>query len=98
MMKYQHLRRQEGDCNMTGTTRIFIRKDVAVGRLHALLNRLKDKMDDIFSINVAFTDSELYVSIWTVAEDLVPKASEIDLILKDKILGDLSYLVRRYEE
>lgn len=83
---------------MVGRTKIFIRKDVAVGRLHALLNRLSDNIDDIFSINVAFTDSELYVSIWTVAEDLVPKASEIDLILKDKILGDLSYLVRRYEE
>lgn len=96
-MKYQRLRKQEGDY-MTGITRIYIRKDVAVGRLHALLNRLRDNIDDIFSINVIFTDSELYVSVWTVAEDFVPKASEIDLILKDKILGDLSYLVRRYEE
>ena len=83
---------------MTGMTNIYIRKDVAVGRLHALLNRLRDNIDDIFSINVIFTDSELYVTIWTVTEDFVPKASEIDLILKDKTLGDLSYLVRRYEE
>ena len=98
MMKYQHLRRQEGDCNMTGTTRIFIRKDVAVRRLHALLNRLRDNIDEIFSIHVAFNDHELYVFIWTVTEDLVPKPDEIDVILKDKILGDLSYLVRRYEE
>lgn len=84
--------------NMTGMTRIFIRKDVAVGRLHALLNRLKDNIDDIFTISVCFTDNELYVSIWTVAEDFVPKVADLDLILKDKVLGDLSYLVRRYEE
>ena len=82
---------------MTGITKLFIRKDVAVGRLHALCNRLRDNIDDIFSIHVNFNDNELYVSIWTVAEDLVPKPEEIDVILKDKVLGDLSYLVRRYE-
>ena len=84
--------------HMTGTTRMFIRKDVAVGRLHALLNRLRDCLDEIYSINVCWNDNELYVSIWTVAEDLVPKPEEIDVILKDKVLGDLYYLVRRYEE
>ena len=83
--------------HMTGNTRLFIRKDVAVGRLHALLNRLRDNLDDIYSINVCWNDNELYLSIWTVAEDFVPKSEEIDVILKDKVLGDLSYLVRRYE-
>ena len=82
---------------MTGYLNIFIRKDVAVGRLHALLNRLRDNIDDIFSISTLFTDNELYVKIWTVAEDLVPDSAEIDVILKDKVLGDLSYLVRRYK-
>lgn len=82
---------------MTGNLNIFIRKDVAVGRLHALLNRLSDNIDEIFSISVLFTDNELYVNIWTIAEDLVPTVTDIDLILKDKVLGDLSYLVRRYE-
>ena len=82
---------------MTGYLNIFIRKDVAVGRLHALLNRLSDNIDEIFSISVLFTDNELYVKIWTIAEDLVPTDADIDLILKDKVLGDLSYLVRRYE-
>lgn len=82
---------------MTGYLNIFIRKDVAVGRLHALLNRLRDNIDDIFSISTLFTDNELYVKIWTVAEDLVPDSAEIVVILKDKVLGDLSYLVRRYE-
>ena len=83
---------------MTGITKLFIRKDVAVGRLHALLNRLRDNLEDIYSINVCWNDNELYVSIWTVAEDLVPEPEEIDVILKDKVLGDLSYLIRRYEE
>ena len=83
---------------MTGNLKIFIRKDVAVGRLHALLNRLRDNIDEIYSISVYFNDNEIYALIWTVAEDLVPTAAEIDLILKDKTLGDLSYLVRRYEE
>lgn len=84
--------------NMTGSTKIYIRKDVAVGRLHALLNRLRDNIDDLFSITVHFTDNELFVSVWTVAEDLSPSISNIDLILKDRTLGDLSYIVRRYEE
>ena len=83
---------------MTGITKLFIRNDVAVGRLHALLNRLRDNLEDIYSINVCWNDNELYVSIWTVAEDLVPEPEEIDVILKNKVLGDLSYLVRRYEE
>ncbi|MBR5174460.1 MAG: hypothetical protein IKW89_00850 [Bacteroidales bacterium] len=58
---------------------------------------MRDNIDDIFSISTLFTDNELYVKIWTVAEDLVPDSAEIDAILKDKVLGDLSYLVRRYE-
>lgn len=82
---------------MTGNLKIFIRKDVAVGRLHALLNRLRDNLDEIYAISVYFNDTEIYAVIWTVAEDLVPTPEDIDLILKDKILGDLSYLVRRYE-
>lgn len=83
---------------MTGSTKIYIRKDVAVGRLHALLNRLRDNIDDEYSVDVCFSDNELYVIIWTTAEDLPPSISDVDLILKDKVLGDLSYLVRRYEE
>ena len=82
---------------MVGVTKLYIRKDVAVGRLHALLNRLRDNIDEEFSIGVRFTDNELFVSIWTIAEDFSPSISDVDLILKDKVLGDLSYLVRRYE-
>lgn len=81
-----------GDYEMTACTNIYIRKDVAIGRLHALLTRLRDNLDDIFSINVLFSENELYVQIWTIAEDLPPKPEEIYNILKD-----LSYLVRRYE-
>lgn len=82
---------------MAGVTKLYIRKDVAVGRLHALLNRLRDNIDEEFSISVDFSDNEIYVTIWTIAEDFPPSISDIDLILKDKVLGDLSYLVRRYE-
>lgn len=82
---------------MTVMTDIYIR-DVAVGRLHALLNRLRDNFDDEISITVFFSDNEIYVKIWTIAEDIVPNAEEVDVILKDKVLGDLSYLVKRYEE
>ena len=83
---------------MTGNIRLFIRKDVAVGRLHALLNRIRDSISEIYSINVCSNEAEIYVIIWTIAEDKVPSIEEIDLILKDKVLGDLSYIVRRYEE
>lgn len=82
---------------MAGVTKLYIRKDVAVGRLHALLNRLRDNIDEEFSIGVHFTDNELYVTIWTIAGDFPPSIADVDLILKDKVLGDLSYLVRRYE-
>lgn len=82
---------------MAGVTKIYIRKNVAVGRLHALLNRLRDNIDEEFSVSVVFTDTELYVCIWAIGEDLPPSISDVDLILKDKPLGDLSYLVRRYE-
>lgn len=83
---------------MNGSTKIYIRKDVAVGRLHALLNRLRDNIDEIFSITVHFTDNEMFVAVWTIAEEHPPGISDVDLILKDKVLGDLSYIVKRYEE
>lgn len=90
--------RVTGENMMNGATKIYIRKDVAVGRLHALLNRLRDNIDKIFSISVHFTDNEMFVAVWTIAEDIPPSIEDVDLILKDKVLGDLSYLVRRYEE
>ena len=96
-MKYQHPRRSGWVRNMVGVTKIYIRKDVAVGRLHALLNRLRDNIDEQFSIGVYFSDNEIYVCIWTIAGDFPPSISDVNLILKDKVLGDLSYLVRRYE-
>ena len=79
------------------TTDIYIRKDVAVGRLHALLNRLRDNFDETISITTLFTEGEIYVKIWCLSEDITPDPEEIDVILKDKFLGDLSYLVKRYE-
>lgn len=82
---------------MVAITKIYIRKDVAVGRLHALLNRLRDNIDDEFSIGVYFTDNEIFVSVYTIAGELTPSIADIDMILKDKPLGDLSYLVKRYE-
>lgn len=82
---------------MTGTTRIFIVKNAAIGRLHALLNRLRDNLDEIYSISLLWSDNEIYILIWTLAEDLTPTPEEIDVILRDKVLGDLSYLVKRYE-
>ena len=84
--------------HMTGNLRIFLRKDVAVGRLHALLNRINDSIDDIFAVSVRFNDSEIYAVIWTAKDEFVPSADDIDQILKNTPSGDLSYLVRRYEE
>lgn len=78
--------------------KMIIRKDVAVGRLHALLQRLRDNVDDEVSVDVYFSEVNVYARVSAPWGMSCPGIEGIDLILRDRTIGDLSYIVREYNE